>query len=180
MKKFILAITLILVLQSSCSVTKFMSYYASSDDKKSGDLTGEIFRTQDTSYKIGTLSDDWKRVKVKGGDLVFRNKSIDATMTVNSVCDAKKKNYTLRSLSESLLIGIQRKEIEVMEETTVDAQRAISMVQTGMLDGVPIKIATLVFIKRICVYDFTYASSPANFDIGLKDFSDFISEFRVL
>ena len=101
-------------------------------------------------------------------------------MTVNSTCNEKKKNYSLKALSESLLIGIQDKEAQERQEIVVDGQRALKTIYTGKLDNVPIKIATVVFKKGICIYDFTYASSPEQFEIGIVDFYEFISQFKAL
>lgn len=165
---------------SSCSVTRFVGYYASADDDKSGNLDGQVFQTDDTSYRIGSLSAYWKRNNVEGGDLVFTNSQISATMTVNSTCNEKKKNYSLRALSESLLIGIKDKEAIERQEITVDGQQALRTIYTGSLDNVPIKISTVVTRKDICIYDFTYAASPKNFDLGIVDFDNFVSQFKAL
>ena len=48
------------------------------------------------------------------------------------------------------------------------------------MDGVEINICGVVLKKGKCVYDFTYASSPANFEGGIEAFDTFIREFRVL
>ena len=165
---------------SSCGVTKFIGYYASADDDKSGSLNGQVFQTDDTSYRIGTLPSTWKKNKVEGGDLAFTNSTINATLTVNSTCNEKKKNYSLRALSESLLIGIKGKEAVERQEMTVDGLQALRTIYTGRLNNVPIKIATVVLKKDICIYDFTYASSLQNFDLGIVDFNNFVSQFKAL
>jgi len=165
---------------NSCSITRFIGYYAAADDDKSGNLHGQVFKTDDTSYRIGALPASWKRNKVAGGDLAFANSQIDATMTVNSTCNEKKKNYSLKALSESLLIGIRGKEALEREEITVDGQQALKTIYIGSLNNVPIKIATVVLKKDICIYDFTYASSPENFDLGIIDFNNFVSQFKAL
>lgn len=182
MKKLLLSTLLFItiVCLNSCGVTKFVGYYASADDDKSGKLEGQVFQTDDTSYRIGTLPSTWKRNNVEGGDLAFNNSAINATLTVNSTCNEKKKNYSLRALSESLLIGINGKEALERKEITVDGQQALRTIYTGSLNNVPIQIATVVLRKDICIYDFTYASSPQNFDLGIVDFDNFVSQFKAL
>ena len=165
---------------NSCGVTKFIGYYASADDDKSGKLEGQVYQTEDTSYRIGTLPASWNKNKVKGGDLVFTNSQINSTMTVNSTCNEKKKNYSLKALSESLLIGIKGKEAVERQDMTLDGQPALRTVYTGSLNDVPVKIATVVMKKDICIYDFTYASSPENFNLGIDDFDNFLSQFKAL
>ncbi|MGB2692428.1 MAG: hypothetical protein WBB48_12335 [Thermodesulfobacteriota bacterium] len=182
MKKFFLALFLFISIigLNSCSVTKFIGYYAAADDDNSGKLEEQVFQTDDTSYRIGALPASWKRNKIDGGDLAFTNSQIDATMTVNSTCNEKKKNYSLRALSESLLIGIKGKEALEREEIIVDGQQALKTIYTGSLNNVPIKIATVVLRKDICIFDFTYASSPDRFDLGIVDFDNFVSQFKAL
>ena len=169
-----------IVCLNSCSVTRFVGYYASAGSDDSGELKGQVFQTDDTSYRIGTLPNSWKRNNIEGGDLAYNNTQFDATMTVNSTCNEKKKNYSLKALSESLLIGIQGKEALEREEIIVNGQKALKTIYIGRLDNVPIKIATVVLKKGICIYDFTYASSPEHFDIGIADFNNFVSQFKAL
>ena len=169
-----------IVCLNSCSVTRFIGYYASAGSDNSGELKGQVFQTDDTSYRIGTLPNSWKRNNIEGGDLAYNNTQFDATMTVNSTCNEKKKNYSLKALSESLLIGIQGKEALEREEIIVDGQKALKTIYIGRLDNVPIKITTVVLKKGICIYDFTYASSPEHFEIGIVDFNNFVSQFKAL
>jgi len=165
---------------NSCSLTRFVGYYAAAGSDDSGKLSGQVFQTDDTSYRIGPLPASWKRKDIEGGDLAFTNTQFDATMTVDSTCNEKKKKYSLKALSESLLIGIQGKEALEREEIVVDGEPALKTIYTGRLDNVPIKIATVVFKKGICIYDFTYASSPESFDMGIVDFNNFVSLFKAL
>lgn len=180
MQKNFILITLSIVLLSSCSIARFVGYYASAGSDDGGSLDGLVYTTDETSYKIGVLPSDWKRIGIKGGDLAFSNAVKDATITVNSTCDPKKKNYSLKALSESLIIGIKDKEAQKREETTVDGQKALQSLYTGTLNGVPVNIETVVFRKGDCIYDFTYASPQDSFESDIAVFDEFISEFRVL
>lgn len=174
------SIFIIVLCLSSCGVTKFVGYYVSAGDQDDGKLSGQVFQTEDTSYRIGALPSSWQRQEIEGGDLAFKNTQFDGTMTVDSTCNEKKKNYSLKALSESLLIGIKGKEAISREEITVDSLPALRTIYTGSLDNVPIKIATVVLRKNICIYDFTYAASPEHFDIGIVDFDNFVSQFKAL
>ena len=180
MTQRIVIICLSVLLLNSCSIAKFVGYYASADSGNDGKLDGLVYTSDDTSYKIGTLPDDWKRLKIKGGDLAYNSLLSDSTITVNSTCDPKKKKYSLKALSESLLIGIKGKKAVKREETTVDGQKALSSLYTGSINDTPVKIETVVFRKGECIYDFTYASPPDSFDGGQIVFKEFISQFKVL
>lgn len=164
----------------SCSIGKFVGSYAYSGSGDKGKLNGLVYTSEDTSYRIGTLPEGWKRIGIKGGDLAFSNVSGDSTITVNSTCDERKTKYSLKALSESLIVGIKDKEAQSRQKTEIDGQDALSTIYTGMLDKAPVKIDARVFKKYNCVYDFTYASSPDNFDAGAAVFDEFISQFRVL
>lgn len=180
MKRNLILIALSFTLLTSCSLTRFVGYYASAGSGDKGKLDGNIYTSENTSYKIGTLPPDWKRIKIKGGDLAFSNPPKDSTITVNSTCDPKKKNYSLKALSESLIIGIKDKKAQRREETVVDGQKALQSLYTGTLNEVPVNIETVVFRKGDCIYDFTYASSPDSFESDITVFDEFVSEFRVL
>ncbi len=180
MKRNLILIVLSVVLLTSCSIARFVGYYASAGSDEKGKLDGLVYTTDETSYRIGALPPDWKRIRIEGGDLAFSNPPRDSTITVNSTCDPKKKNYSLKALSESLIIGIKDKKVEKREETMVDGQKALQSLYTGTLNGVPVNIETVVFRKGECIYDFTYASSPGTFESEEVVFNEFVSQFKVL
>ena len=164
----------------SCSIAKFVGYYASSGSGDKGELNGQVYTSENTSYHIGSLPEGWKRIKIEGGDIAFTDTYNDSTITVNTTCDERKMKYSLKALSESLIVGMKDKKAQPRTETEIDGQPALSNIYTGSLDNVPVMIETRVFKKKDCVYDFTYASSPEKFDSGAQVFNEFISQFRVL
>ncbi len=178
MKKLSVALFLFVALFSSCSIVRFARLYASADDQN-GKLIGRVYESRLTSYEIGALSDGWNRIKIEGGDIAFFNSKISATITVNSTCNQKGK-YSLKALSEPLVIGITDKQTLERNELTIDGQKALESIYLGRLDNTSIKLSTVVLKKGDCVYDLTYASSPDNFDLGFGDFKEFISKFRVI
>jgi len=180
MERLFVILSLSIVFFNSCSVVRFARYYASADSSP-GKLTGRVYQTQYTSYEIGELSSNWKRVSIKGGDLVFWNNELGATITVDSTCNKnnKKVSYSLKALSESLLIGITDKELLQSEEITVSGEKALQSVYLGKLDKVPVKLSTVVMKRENCAYDLTYASSPDGFDGGFNDFKNFVSQFKL-
>jgi hypothetical protein len=176
---FLPALLLAILILSSCSVYKFAKIYASSDTS-SGALYGEIYKKEATSYQIGKLGSDWKRVNIDYGDLFFSNKKKTSAITVNSTCDPKKNKYTLNALAGSLLVGIKGKKLVEREIVEVDNQEALFSLYDAEFEGDKLKIATVVFKKGKCVYDFSYSNINEEFNIYLKDFVNFISEFKVL
>ena len=174
---------LILVLSlsalNSCSVFKFAKIYTSSD-KENGRLFGDVYKKDSTSYRIGELSSDWKRANIDYGDLFFTNKNKTAAITVNSTCDTAKVNYSLSALSGSLLIGIKGKKLVDREVINIDNEEALFSVYDSTVEEDQLKIATAVFTKGECVYDFSYTNISDNFDQYFNDFIEFLGSFRVL
>ncbi|MER3447375.1 MAG: hypothetical protein C4291_11290 [Candidatus Dadabacteria bacterium] len=178
MKRLFITLILFVALFSSCSIVRFARFYASADDQK-GRLTGQVYESKFTSYEIGSLSDSWERIKIEGGDIAFWNSKVGATITVNSTCNQKGK-YSLKALSEPLVIGIADKRMLGRNELSIDSEKALESIYLGRLDSASIKLSTVVLKKGSCVYDLTYASSPDNFARGFGDFKEFISKFRVI
>ena len=173
----IFAVTILAL--SSCSVFKFAKIYTSSDPG-SGELHGDVYKTELTSYRIGNLGDNWKRVKIDYGDLFFANNNKTSAITVNSSCGPNKANYSLSALSGSLLVGLKGKELIDRELVVIDGEEALFSVYDAEFEGDDLKIATAVFKKGQCVYDFSYSNINDDFDTYLEEFVKFLSEFRVL
>lgn len=164
---------------SSCSVFKFAKIYASSDPG-SGQLDGDVYKTDLTSYRIGALGNNWKRVNMDYGDLFFANTDRTSAITVNSSCGPNKTKYNLTALAGSLLVGIKGKQLVDRELIQVDGQEALFSLYEAEYEGEDLKISTVVFKKGQCVYDFSYTNINNKFDINFKKFVNFLSQFRVL
>jgi len=176
----ILPILVVAVLTlSSCSVFKFAKIYASSDPG-SGELHGDVYKTDLTSYRIGNLGNNWKRVNIDYGDLFYTNSKKTSAITVNSTCGPNKAKYSLSALAGSLLVGIKGKKLIERELIQVDGQDALFSLYDAKFEGDNIKLSTVVFKKGHCVYDFSYSNINDEFETYLKVFVKFISEFRVL
>ncbi|MGH7807037.1 MAG: hypothetical protein ACRENT_03000 [Thermodesulfobacteriota bacterium] len=181
MKIFFMILGSFIFFFSSCSVVRFAQYYASADSSP-GKLMGRVYEAKDTSYEIGELRDSWKRINIEGGDLAFWSDKLAATITVNSTCNknGKKVNYSLKALTNSLLIGITDKQLVESREKTINGEMALRSDYQGKLDKVPVKISAVVLKKDNCYYDLTYASSPDSFNEGLGDFEQFVSQFKLI
>ena len=113
-----------------------------------------MYKTELTSYRIGNLGNNWKRVKIEYGDLFFANSNKTSAITVNSSCGPNKANYSLSALSGSLLVGLKGKELIDRELVVIDGEEALFSVYDAEFEGDDLKIATAVFKKEQCVYDF--------------------------
>lgn len=164
---------------SSCSAFRFAKIYASSDSKE-GSLVGNVYKSKFTSYKIGTLSNDWKKIKVKDGDLLFLSDKRNSAITVNSTCEPAKFKFSLNALSNSLVIGVRDKQLLAREDIFVDSESALFSRYLSNSDNKEVNLATVVMKKSACVYDFSVSSTQNDFEPILDVFVRFISDFRVL
>lgn len=179
-KQFVILITFILLL-NSCSIVKFAKYYAGAEPySSSGTLHGLYYEKEDTSYIIGSLPDTWKRIEINGGDLAFLNPQDNSTITVNSTCDKNKIKYSLKALSNTLLIGIDDKKLIESTERKVSGEISLQRISEGNVSGVPIKISTVVLKKGDCIYDMSYSSAPDNFDKWFGVFNEFVSRLKIM
>lgn len=184
MTRYTLIITtliLSIVVLGSCSVVRFAKIYGSAGSPDSdGRLRGQMYTSDDTRYRIGKLSGEWKIIDSGSGDIFYWNNDGNATITVDSVCDENKLKYNLNALSDSLVIGIKDKEMIKRDGILLDGADALYTQYEGIYESVRIGIATIVVKKQKCIYDFSYSALAPKFNTYLEDYLAFASEFRVI
>ncbi len=171
---FIIGLSLIF-LMGSCSATKFLVNYASGDDRKSGKMKDWVYTTERNSYRVEPLSQDWERVPIEGGDIVFYNPVSDLMLTVSSLCTDR--DYDLQTLSDSLVVGLGKKRIKVRKDIEVDGAVGLYTEYEASLSDENFALATVVHKSPKCDYDFSYSAGPADFKANLGEFIDFVSGF---
>jgi|GEM_PF-645189 len=177
----IATVPILILLCSSCSVVKFAKIYSSADTVESrGELKRNIYRTDRTTYKIGSLAPGWKRIKSERGDLFFWNKHKDSTITVDSICDEIKTKYDLKALSDSLITGIKDKKLLKRDNITISSVDALYSQYEGIFEDESIGISTIVLKKGKCIYDLSYSSIANEFNKNLDEFLDFSADFEVV
>ncbi len=178
-KKAFLFVALSLVFfVSSCSATKFLLKYASEGDRNPGKIEDWVYTTERNSYRVAPLSQSWKEVPVEGGDMAFYNSVNDLIMTVSSVC--ANRDYSLETLSNSLATGLSKKRMKLRKDIEIEGIRGLYTEYEASLDNKIFFLATVVYKSSKCDYDFSYSASPADFEVNLGDFFDFLSGFQEL
>lgn len=177
-KAFLVISISLIFLVSSCSATKFLLNYASGDDGKPGKLKDWVYTTERNSYRVASLSQDWKKVPVEGGDIAFYNSANNTMFTVSSVC--ANRDYNLETLSDSLAVGLGKKRMELRKDIEVGGGGGLYTEYEVSLDGENFSLATVVHKSAKCDYDFSYSTDPAGFQAGLGKFLDFLSGFKEL
>lgn len=179
-KKFFFLIVLsLLFLVSSCSATKFLMNYASGDDRKPGKIKDWVYTTEQNSYRIAPLPQDWKRVSIEGGDIAFYSSADNIVFTISSVC-AGDRDYDLETLSDSLVVGLGKKRMRVRKNIDVGGTMGLYTEYEALLDDESFVLATVVHKSEKCDYDFSYSAIPDGFQANLGEFVDFLSGFEEL
>lgn len=174
---FFIALSLIFLV-NSCSATKFLLNYTLGDDRKPGKLKDWVYTTEQNSYRVAPLSQNWKRVPVEGGDIAFYNSANDMMFTVSSLCTDR--DYNLETLSDSLVAGLGKRQMKLRKDIEVGGAGGLYTEYEVSLDGENFSLATVVHKSAKCDYDFSYSTGPASFQANLGKFIDFLSGFEEL
>ncbi len=177
-KVFFFIALLLIFLMNSCSATKFLMTYASGDDRKPGKMKDWVYTAESNSYRVMPLSQDWERVAIEGGDMVFYNSPSDLMLTVSSLC--ADRDYNLQTLSDSLVVGLGNKRMKLRKDIEVGGAVGLYTEYEASLDDKSFALATVVHKSSKCDYDFSYSADPEDFKANLGEFIDFVSGFEEL
>lgn len=140
---------------------------------------GGSYELDGARFAIGALSPIWGRRETERG-LAFALREEDGTViTVNATC-SEPADAPLSVLTNHLLIGMTERAFEAREIVPFDGREAERTTLTAKLDGVSIRLSTMVLKKDWCVYDAVYAAAPSKFDAHLADFEALLAGFRTL
>ncbi len=144
-----------------------------------GTLQNGIYKGAETSYSIGPVGPDWRRVSVsRQNDLAWHNSSKTAVMHVDSRCDPS-LDIPLTALRAHLMIGFTKREVLSEETIPMDGREALRTHFTANLDGVPREVLMQILKKDACVYDFALIAPPGlPFESALGDFDAFVNGFH--
>jgi hypothetical protein len=145
---------------------------------------GTVFRTKQTTFRVGPRPSSWKRLDTQGDKslLSYRDDAHHATIVLNGRCDEPSDDAPLPSLTQHLFLLFTERTIE--EETTIpfDGREARRTVLSAKLDGVPKHFVVLVAKKDNCVYDFVLIvdenASAASQATANADFQRFVGGFH--
>lgn len=138
------------------------------------------------NYRVTNPPSPWSKLKpgedidapeAFKADLAFENPKTGAIISLNSVC-RKYQESSLDSLTESLVRGIDQRETLERKDLTLDGVAALNTVYLGFVDGVKLKIETVVLKKNFCTYDFIYVVIPEKEKESHFIFEQFIHSFK--
>lgn len=130
-------------------------------------------------FVLGDLPPEWRKVYGERGLTWRRQDSRSTTITVNVSC-RRVGDAPLEVLTNHLLFGLTEREFESRQLVPLLGREAERAVVTAKLDGVPIKIATMVLKRNRCVYDAFYAAAPERFDQHRAEFEAMLDGWSVV
>ena len=143
-----------------------------------GTFGDNIYRDQQTAFRVGEIPASWHRFNLSGADLTFRNDS-GGTILVNGICQGI-KDVPLDVLTNQALFGVQDKVVLSRDPMTLDGRDALRTRLTGTMDGVPVELELVVLKKNDCTYDLQLVSGPGVFASLAPAFRQFVDGFREL
>lgn len=129
-------------------------------------------------YDVGDPGEGWKRVSPGGADNAWYNASLGASIYTDSTCGPRYVDAEPADLATELEAGLRERATLKDEVVTIEGRAGVQRVHRGLVDGVPVQVATTVVNKDYCTYDFAMIGNPDAFDAGWPAYQDLLSGFR--
>ena len=120
----------------------------------------------------------FEKITTSEFDLAWRNQKTGNTIAVLSEC-GHSNNYNLNQLTTSALSALNNLKLIEEKELIYNDRAAIETMATGWIDGISVKMKTIVLQKNACDYTVSYLGVEKNFDQNLSDFNSFLSDFKI-
>jgi hypothetical protein len=141
-------------------------------------LRGDVVRDEQTAFRIGALPPGWTRVD-SDGDLALRNGRTGAILLADARC-GEKTDAPLGVHANTLLIGFTDRRVVEEGPVAISGREGHGQIVDAKLDGVPVRIESIVVLKERCLYDLVYAAPPARFEEGRDAFRRLVDGFEAL
>lgn len=129
-------------------------------------------------YRLGDPGRGWDRVDAGSADRAWHHTGISGALYADSNCGRRFEDGALEDLTTHLTFGVARGEPERSEPLTLDGRAALVRVISGEIDGVGVKLGSMVTKKNACLYDVLYVAPPATFAQGWPAFLALVNGFE--
>lgn len=170
-------LTLLLMIFLLAGCAQYSASLVEKQKPATEDLSVPKYADESTSYKIGVLPDEWRRLWGYDADMAFFNDQHKATIVVNSTCGIQKQ-VPLTALRNHLLFDMTDRLILEQEKTEVDMREGLRSLVQGRLDGGLFKMEVFLVLIDNCVYDFVYIVSLEKFSECRPDFINLVKGFH--
>lgn len=118
----------------------------------------------------------FKGLKSSSADRAWLSQKTGNTLSFTSECGDASAN--IDQIYNELLSGVSQSKVVEEKREFFNERAAIKSHVTGNVDGIPVKMAFLVFKKNSCVYSISYGGVEKNFESELADYQKFLSHFK--
>ncbi len=129
-------------------------------------------------YRLGDPGRGWERVDAGGADRAWHHAGISGALYADSNCGRRFEDGKLEDLTTHLTFGVARGEPEHSESRTLDGRAALVQITAGEIDGVGVKVGSMVTKKNACLYDVLYVAPPTTFEQGWPAFVALLEGFK--
>jgi hypothetical protein len=136
-----------------------------------------VYHASDDRYSIAIPGEPWKRVSMKGADLVLAYEERGASILASTLC-GRYAEAGLDILSRDLFIDVGRRKIIDQETVELPAGKAARMEIEARLEETSIRAEAYTLKRDPCIYDFVYMSIPDHFEENLPAFRAMMQSLR--
>jgi hypothetical protein len=139
---------------------------------------GGVLRKGALTVRVGPVPDEWRRVRIDGADLAYRDQPRDGSALFDVRC-GRSADAPLAVLTEHLIMGTTDRDFVHQDTVPFDQREALHTLMRAKLDGVPMQYDIFVMKKDGCVYDLVYVAPSVHFAAGAADFERFATALHV-
>jgi hypothetical protein len=136
-------------------------------------LDDGVFRAGNVAVRVGPVPAGWRRIRVDGADLAYRDDARGGSTLFNVRCANRDDDAPLAVLTNHLIMGTTDRTFDAQDTIPFDRREALHTLLRAKLDGVPMQYDIYVMKKDSCVYDLVYVAPPGRFAEGAADFERF-------
>ena len=143
-------------------------------------LEGQVYRGEETTFRVGPMPESWRRLDLEGPALSFRDETAQATVAVNARCGRERDDVPLKALTQHLFLHFTERQILDQRSVPLDGREALRTELVAALDGVRKHYTVVVLKKDWCVYDFMHIATDASPSESRAAFDRFVQGFATL
>ena len=131
------------------------------------------------AYSVNVIGQDgWEVVEPGSADAAWWNAELRSTIYADSQCGTQYEDSTLDRLATHLTSGLDNSQEVERSELFVGERAALLRVVEGRLDGVPVRIAAVVFKRNRCNFDLLFIAPPHHYEEGRAVFMGAVQSFK--
>ncbi|MGZ3774889.1 MAG: hypothetical protein ACXVCN_14280 [Bdellovibrio sp.] len=137
--------------------------------------SGKVTSAKDVELKAPGLP--FKEIAIPNSDKAWLSEKTGNTISYQSECGGNGE-LSLQQLETDSLSALTNLEIKKEEELLFNGRAARQSLSEGLVDGVPVQLALLVFKKNGCNFTLSYGGTKKNFDNEKHFFENFKNDFK--